>query len=251
VRREQTAALVLRRWPYSETSLALHVLTPTQGVVSLLAKGVHRVTSGSFGVLDTWALVELEFGGPDDAEMLNLYGSRLLDRMSGISTGIERLAAAGVVAEIAELAAPPGHPAKEPFLYLLRRLRELDAGAPPRDFLCSAILEGLDLLGLGPVLEIDDEADDGRRTAWFSAAAGGLLAADSARPAGAARRVRTATLEWLRALRADRTALPAADAGIKAAALTILGEFLAYHLERPPRAWTLLRKRLPRHEKAR
>ncbi|TAH39229.1 MAG: hypothetical protein EYC70_00125 [Planctomycetota bacterium] len=242
--RQRTPAVVLRRWPYSESSLAVHLLTPGQGVVSVLAKGVHRPTSGSWGVLDTWALVEAEYGGHESREMLTLYGARLLDRCSGLARDPEHLIAAGLVAELAELAAPPGMSADAAFDYLMRRLRQLDAGVDVPGFLCAALLEGLDLLGLGPLLD----AGPGVRASWqwFSPAAGGVLPAGAPRPAEHARRVSTDALEWLARLRAAGPApgVVAERAPARVAdALTILGEFAAYHLERPPRAWSLLRAR--------
>ncbi|RMH01373.1 MAG: hypothetical protein D6702_11680 [Planctomycetota bacterium] len=243
MRRRTETALVLRRWPWSEHSLALRVLTPGSGVVPLLAKGVFKPTSGKFGVLDTWALVEIEYGGPDDAELLNLYRCRLLDRMSGLSADPERLIVAAVAAELAELAAPP-EPAAS-FHYLLETLHHLANGEPTEAAALRAALAGLDLLGLGPVLEAGpDPPAAGRR--WFAAAEGGLLPAGSPRPAGACRSISPAELALLRAVRAgDRTAAAEADSAVRRACLTILGDFLHYHLERPPRAWAFLVRRRP------
>ena len=47
--RLRTPAIVLRRWPYSETSLVVRVLTPELGTVGLLAKGAYRLQSGLLG----------------------------------------------------------------------------------------------------------------------------------------------------------------------------------------------------------
>jgi len=259
VRRQTSPAVVLRRWPYSETSLALRVLTPGSGVMALLAKGAYKPTSGWMGVLDTWALVELEFGGPDGAELLNLYRARLLDRMSGLSADPDRLAVAGLAAELAELAAPPGPEAAAAFHYLLQALHELAEGAEPAAQLLRSLVRGLDLLGLAPVLDpgaegdpADPEASSAAAAAgapeaprWFSAADGGVIPAGSPRPEQASRRILPAQLALLRALRADQPlAAEQADSVDREACLTILGDFLHFHLERPPRAWDFLRRRL-------
>lgn len=242
--RLRTPAIVLRRWPYSESSLTLRALTPELGTIGLLAKGVQKLTSGSFGVLDTWAVVEIECGGPDDAELLNLYHARLLDRLSGLDGDPERLAAAAVLAELAEEAAPPGQPAPEIFLWLadaLRALAALPAGADPAPALGMALLRGLRLLGLDPRLH----AAEGETVAaagladWFSPAAGGFVRA-ATRPHEHARRARPAVMALLREAAAG--APPAHSDGWDEA-LTMLGEFLHYHMERPPRAWPLLQER--------
>ena len=235
--RWRTPAIVLRRWPYSETSLSVHLLTPAHGVAAALAKGVQRPTSGAYGVLDTWALVEVELGGQEGQAMHNLYAARLLERFPGLSAAPERLAAAGLAAELAELAAPPGTPTPAAFEYLLRHLQAFESAAQPRAAALAALLEGLDLLGVGPVL------DQGAGARWFSPALGGVLPAGAPRPLQHARRASAETLAWLRALRAGGPAPAPRGPAVVEEALTILGEFAAYHLERPPRAWPFLRAR--------
>ena len=50
--RFEDAALVLRRFPYGESSLLVHLLTPGHGRISAIAKGAYRPSSGFWGVLD-------------------------------------------------------------------------------------------------------------------------------------------------------------------------------------------------------
>jgi len=226
--------------------MTLRALTPDQGTIGLMAKGVNRLKSGSLGVLDTWALVEIEFGGPEQAELRNLWSARLLDRLAGLDPDPERLAAAAVLAEIAEEAAPPGHPAPAIFLWLagsLRRLAALPAGADPTPELVRALAQALKLLGLAPVL--DEQSGPGAD--WFSPAAGGLTRS-AVRPREQSRRPSAAALALLRRLAAQPDAGADADSPAEASGpwdecFTILGDFLHYHLERQPRAWPLLQER--------
>ena len=242
MRKLQCPAIVLRRWPYSESSLTLRLLTPELGSIPVLAKGVNKLKSGSVGVLDTWALVNVHIGGPEDREMLDLYSVELLDRMSGLSSSTERLAAAGVLAELGELAAPPGQAAPQVFLWLQRWLQELSETERPRLTLVGALMEGLELLGLAPRLApdgADPEADRAsEQTLWFSPSSGGVVAGDQ-RPGDHARRIGPATRLLMRTLqeggKAENATCEAVDD-----CLTILGEFLHYHLERPPKAWRAL-----------
>lgn len=252
--RLQSSAIVLRRWPYSETSLTLRVLTPDHGTLSMLGKGVNRLGSGSFAVLDTWALVELDYGGREEAELLTLYAAKLLDRHSGLERDPERLAAAAVLAEMAEDAAPSGQPAPEVFEWLRSALAALAAqpvGEDPAGILVPALMRGLFLLGLDPVLENGGAAPGERR--WFSPESGGLVFAPQ-RPHQHARLLPEATLGLLRRL----AALPGSGAPPEVSAqgsepwdesLTILVEFLHYHAERAPRAWPLLQERRRRRKR--
>lgn len=259
VTRERSPAIVLRRWPYSETSLTLRALTPGRGTIGLLAKGVNRIGSGSFAVLDTWALVEIEYGGSEEAELLSLYGAKLLDRRGGLESDPERLAAAAVLAEIAEDAAPPGLPAPEVFAWLsdvLGDLAGLPAGADPAPLLAAALMRGLRLHGLEPALDAPRDRAPGER-AWLSPAEGGLVLAP-ARPHEHARPLAPPVLAALRRLgaatRGDGVARPggpAADSEPWDEILTILVEFLHYHAERAPRAWPLLQERRRRRRRRR
>ena len=242
MRRRRCPAIVLRRWPYSENSLVVRALTPDVGTISLMAKGVNRLKSGSLGILDTWALVEVEFGGPDGAEMQNLYSCRLLDRMSGLSADQHRLAAAGVLAELAELGSPPGQSSAALFLWLQHNLEQLADGTRSSSLLLAALLKGLVELGLQPALDIPPGTPSGAQM-WFSPASGGLVVPpDGSRPDLHARRLSPTTLAVLRQLRDQPQKHTVANLGEVEQCLTILGEFLHYHLERPPKAWHLLHR---------
>jgi len=230
---------VLRRWPYSESSLAIRVLTPAHGTLSMLAKGAYKPKSGMMGVLDTWTLAEVEFGSPEGAEMQTIYQARLIDRMSGISLQTDRLAAAGVLSELAELAAPPGQESTDAFLFLLQQLQALAGKQALTPLMCSALLQILDLLGLSPRLLTDRPSDE---MLWFDFENGGVLEAGSKRPNGHAILINKATLSMLQASREDPKATIKAKDEEFEEALTILGQFLHFHLERPPRAWDALRK---------
>ena len=108
-----SVAIVLRRWPYSESSLIFRALTPQLGTISVLAKGVQKLKSGKIGVIDTWALVELDLSRRPKAEMFNLVGCQLLDRMGGLSTDVQLLNVAGILTELAEVGAPAEQPSHE------------------------------------------------------------------------------------------------------------------------------------------
>ena len=233
--RLRSPALVLRRWPFSEHSLVVHLLTPGHGSLSALAKGAYRLKSGFAGVLDTWSLVEVELGQMDKEGLHVLYRAQLLDRMTGLADDSRRLAVAGVLAELAEVGSPPGQEAHRQFLWLQRWLARLAEGWPADPSLVAALLEGLGELGLAPRLE---PPEDGRGRRWFSPAHGGAL--QGPRPDELARPYPEALQEQLEALRARPQLARGLGGSEVVDSLTILGEFLQYHLERPPRAWSML-----------
>jgi recombinational DNA repair protein (RecF pathway) len=233
-------AIVLRRWPYSESSLVFRALTPQLGTVSVLAKGVHKLKSGKIGVIDTWALVELDISRRPKAEMFNLVGCKLLDRMGGLSKDVQLLNVAGILAELAEVGAPTEQASHQIFLWLQRWLQRLAEGSGDYDMiLARAILEILELLGFAPVFPEKIEFE----RYWFSPADGGChLSGSDPRPNQSARRVSANEIASLKEIMtADDTNLPN-DLGNLPACITLLGDFLHYHLERLPKAWEMYLK---------
>lgn len=237
--RHESLAIVLRRWPYSENSQLVHFLTPDAGLVPALGKGVHRLQSGRAGVLDTHALVKISYSIHDDRDLRTLVNAELLDRFSSISRRIEALNAAAILAELAELAAPPDLPSSKPFLFLVSALQELDAGADGADFLVPRLFEALALLGLSPDLGPQSLTSP----AWFSIRAGRLLDPSEARPEGPAMRISPPLHQALQ--EASRGPFSPGSSSQSQAddCLTMLGQFLGYHLERPPRAWQAIEER--------
>lgn len=237
--RHESLAIVLRRWPYSEHSQVVHLLTPRAGLVPVLAKGVHRLGSGKAGVLDTHALVRVVYSEKPDQELRTLVSAELMDRYSGVSRRVDAMNAAGLLAELAELAAPPDTPSSEPFLFLVQCLQELDARPYSVGFLVPRVLRACALLGLTP--DLGPRSLD--RPAWFSIAAGRLEAVDAPRPEGAAWRLRPPVHAALvRGCEEPEQDLEAAENDLDDC-LTMLGQFLGYHLERPPRAWKAIEER--------
>ena len=237
--RHESLAVVLRRWPYSESSQVVHLLTPHAGLVPVLAKGVNKLQSGQAGVLDTHALIRVHYSESRDRELRTLTRCELLDRFSSLSRRIDALNAAALLAELAELAAPPDTPSSEVFLFLVESLQALDAGADGAGFLVPRLLRACGLLGLQPDLGSAPLTD----SAWFAVAAGRLLDPGESRPDGPAVRVTPSQHRLLRqALSSPDEALtdPESEADD---CLTMLGQFLGYHLERPPRAWQAIEER--------
>jgi recombinational DNA repair protein (RecF pathway) len=242
VKRRQSLAIVLRRWPYSENSLVIHALTPEEGVLSMLAKGVNKLNSGKIGVLDTYAMVRVSYGAREGQEMYNLYSTELVDRFAGLSSDVDRLSAAALLAELAELAAPTGSPSQQVFIFLTQTFEELARVESIDPFLIRKLIEALDLLGLKPDFGSFPYPSNGG-SSWFSLATGRILAPGSQRPDGQSFRLSWSLLEALGLAQNCPEKLEQLTRPELENCLTILGEFLGYHLERPPRAWQVLQER--------
>ncbi len=250
-------ALLLKRYPFSESSLVAHLCTRDHGRVHLLAKGAYRPTSRYFAVLDLLDTLEIEWDHVPRRDLANLRAGTISMRRRAIPDDRSRWFAANGMLELAEMASRPAHPDPALFDLLESGLNELESRKSPADVVLVAFeLAYLGVLGLSPAL-LDCAACGGaaapvvapaqgtnRTRAAFSAGAGGRLCracAEEARASG--RRVGTlpvATLED--ALSLSRKGLEqAAEAGsgLPQARLDrvrdFVGRFLDYHLEARPR----------------
>jgi len=86
-------AVVLRRYPYGESSLVVHVLTREHGRVALLAKGAYRPTSRYFGVLDFGATLELEYSRAPRSDLGLLRAGSVLRTRRGLGAACAQASA--------------------------------------------------------------------------------------------------------------------------------------------------------------
>ena len=249
----QDRALLLKRYPFSESSLVAHLCTREHGRVHVLAKGAYRPTSRYYAVLDVLDVLEIEWDHSPKRDLSNLRAGSIARRRRGIPDDPAKWFAASAMLELADLASRPSHP--DPALYDLldAGLEELEAAAVPADAALIAFeLRYLVVLGLAPSLEtcaacggpappvLGAGADRGRPRAAFSAGAGGRLCracADEARASG--RRVGTLPVETLDDARAFLESGSTAGLALPQDRLDrvrdFAGRFLDYHLEARPR----------------
>ena len=77
-------ALLLKRYPFSESSLVVHLCTRDHGRIHLLAKGAYRPTSRYFAVLDFLDTLEIEWDHVPRRDLANLRSGTILERRRAI-----------------------------------------------------------------------------------------------------------------------------------------------------------------------
>lgn len=250
-------ALLLRRFPFSESSLVARVLTRNHGRVHLVARGAFRPRSRYFALLDHFDTLELEWSANPKRELAELRAGEIARRRRALSRSLESYRAGLAMLELAELGSQPGQ--AEPELFDLLE-RSLDSLAEPEVDTSRAIvvfeLGFLQNHGLAPALERcascgrEAPATAERRggpvpRAAFSAGAGGRLCSACARSARASgRRVGTLPVDVLTtAAELLAGGLPPHAASREPAPADLLirtrdfvERFLDYHLETRPRS---------------
>lgn len=245
VRRDR--ALCLRRYPWSESSLVVHALTPAHGRLHLVARGAFRPTSRFYAVVDLFDTLELEWSQTAGRELAELRSGSIVRRRTRIPRDLERYRAALTVLELTDLAARFGPADPASFHAAEAALEDLEASPEdPAQRLARFELGYLREMGVFPALEScaacggpAPALPPARTRAAFSAGAGGRLCsrcAEEARLSG--RRVGTlpcSVLDDARAL-ADGAVPPVLQTTRIEAVRDFVGRFLGYHLESQPRA---------------
>jgi len=151
--RSSDRAILLRRTPFGETSLVVHVLTPGHGRVELMAKGAHRPRSRFFGVLDWFDTLELAWVRRGEADLGTLREGELRHRRRGLTRSLRSYRAAQTVVELLDLVTRAGFSDRDQFTLAEGALDALDrAQGPPSALLAGFELKLLDQLGLAPAL---------------------------------------------------------------------------------------------------
>jgi DNA repair protein RecO (recombination protein O) len=127
---DKTEALVLRLYPFSETSLVVHALTPDCGRVHALAKGARRARTRGGEYLDLLVRAELVLLRSPTAALATLTAYTVLETFPAIRTDLRRL---------------------YPAYFLDELLHEVSRENEPNPALYAAGIDGLDALDRAPV----------------------------------------------------------------------------------------------------
>lgn len=243
-------ALLLRRHPYGESSLVVHALGPGSGRLELLARGAYRTTSRFAFTLDLFDTLEWTWQ-PRKAGLDLLVAAELRVRRRRLTQSLDAFRVGLAMLELVDLGTRPGTPEPVLFARLEAALDELDLGVAEGERPGPALLRFdagvLADLGLEPAwrhcASCGREAPRARNREQgrFAAAAGGRLCRACAEGWEAeGRRCGTADAAvfelGVRLTEADPAPVRAAPREVRGALRQLLDEFLAWHLERPPKS---------------
>lgn len=171
-----TEGVVLRRVDYGEADRILTVLTRDYGKVGVIARGVRKSGSRLAAHTDLFARSRMQLArGRGDLDVLTQ--AETVGSTAPLADA-RRAACAAVCAELADRVLESHHPDAETFDLVADALRDCaDTTRDPRTALVWLTRRMIDRLGYAPQLQ--ECASCGVRlaesSAWFSAAAGGLL----------------------------------------------------------------------------
>ncbi len=221
--------IVLRSYPFGEADRVVVLLSPNNGKIRTVAKGVRKTKSRFGGRLEPFTHVDLV-----------LYEGRNLDTITQVAVlepfphlrgDLDAVIAAGTMVEAADAVAQEDESAVRLFLLLQRGLKTLESGVRSPDLITSFLLKLAEVVGLAPSLL--QCASCGRLDGLhrFSFSGGGSIC-DLCRVEGAVR-LRDGITAYLAALAgSELMALPPTDSAFSYEAMGIARRFVEYHLDR-------------------
>ncbi len=222
-------AIVLRSYPFGDADRVVVLISPNNGKIRTVAKGVRKTKSRFGGRLEPFTHVDLV-----------LYEGRNLDTITSVAIiepyrrlreDLDSVIAAGVMVEAVDAVAQEDESSMRLFLLLQRGLKALDLGLASGDLVTSFLLKLADVVGLAPALASCASCGRQDDLERFSFAAGGVVCSTCQVDGGV--RLRTGLTEYLDALaRAEFMNLPPVNPAISGDAMGIARRFVEYHLDR-------------------
>jgi len=145
---ENTAAILLRRTKFSDSSLIVSWLTHEHGKIKTMAKGALRPKSAFAGTLDLFFETEISFVRSSRSEIHMLREVALRNPFEGLRKDYARVELASYFVELLELMTELEHPVPELFELLHRALGYLENATPDRRALVHFENELARLLGI-------------------------------------------------------------------------------------------------------
>lgn len=146
----QCEALVLRVLEFGESDRIVHLLTPTWGRVTAIAKGAKRSQKRFFGTLDLFHRLHVEIVRHKPHTMARLENTRLLEGATALRRDAKRFCLASYLVELIDrLATEGGTDSGAPDVYAVAREVLGAVSTRPPDFQSQAFLELRLLAALG------------------------------------------------------------------------------------------------------
>ena len=232
-----TDAIVLRRYPFQETSLIVSCLTPEFGKIKGLIKGIRGAArSRHRSAMEPITRNRIVFYDTRASQLHLISQCDLLDPLSRIQSDLETASLAAFFVDLAETVVPLEDP--QPRLYhLLKDTLERLAigGMDAAELRVRVVLRMLRLAGFEP--QVDQCTSCNAKvegSGFWSGRAGGLLCGRCLHVDADAENMSGIQLETLKRL-SDQDAGSVTDQTILSVLRRHLDEFLAWRLDRPLR----------------
>jgi DNA repair protein RecO (recombination protein O) len=126
-----TSAIIMRIREIGESDLLVTFFTPDKGQVKGVAKGARKSRKRFANCLETFSLVNLEYGWKKEGGLCLLHSGKLLDAYPALRSDFSTLSRASYLIELTEVLFPTGVAEREMFELLRGSLESLARGTAP------------------------------------------------------------------------------------------------------------------------
>ena len=229
-----TDAIVLRRYPYRETSVIVTCLTERYGKLKGLVKGLCVQPNRHRSPMEPMTVNRIVFYDTASSQLHLIGQCELLKPLSGLARDVETLTLAAQCVEVADAALPLEEPQPNSYRLLRQALECLDGGTDDAHALkAHFIVRLLRLAGFQP--QLDECTGCSRRLqehGYWSPRHGGLLCARCLHEDPHAEGIRAELLEALGQLAEAEELMPLPEA-VATSLCERLEIFLRWHLHHP------------------
>jgi DNA repair protein RecO (recombination protein O) len=232
-------AIVLRRYPFRETSITLSCLTDRFGKLKGLVKGLRALPSRHRSAMEPCTVNRIVFYDTRASSLHLVSQCELLDPLAGLQRDLDTVRLAALCVELVDTVVPLEEPQPATYRLLKQTLERLALGAGELHAIrAHFILRLLRLAGFQP--QLDECTGCGgaiHSTGYWSARQGGLLCPRCLHEDPKAEPAQPELLEALQRL-SDSEQPPALEAGLLPGLRQRLDAFLRWRLDKPLRTLT-------------
>lgn len=229
MRLKHDQGIVLRSYPFGEADRVVVLLSPNNGKIRTVAKGVRKTKSRFGGRLEPFSHVDLVMYEGRNLDTITQVA--VLEPFPRLRADLDAVIAAGTMVEAADAVAQEEESSMRLFLLLQRGLRALEAGNYAPDLITSFLLKLADVVGVAPALIKCASCGRVDGLHRFSFGAGGVVC-DACFVEGSVRLREGITVYLAGLAQADLNALPVSDGSLSGEAMGIARRFVEYHLDR-------------------
>jgi DNA repair protein RecO (recombination protein O) len=223
------AGIVLRGYPFGEADRVVVLLSPHNGKLRTVAKGVRKTKSRFGGRLEPFTHVEVVLYEGRNLDTITQVD--VVDAFPRLRSDLDRVTAASTMVEAIDAVAQEDEASVALFGLLVDGLRSLEAGATGRDLVSAFLLKLASVVGVAPALDHCASCGRSDLLTRFSFDGGGVMCANC-RAEGTVR-LRPGLTGYLAGLaRCEMGDMPVPDPAFSGEAMGVARRFVEHHLDR-------------------
>ena len=232
-------AIVLRRYPFRETSVTLSCLTDEFGKLRGLVKGLRASPNRYRSAMEPMTVNRVVFYDTRTSQLHLISQCELLSPFSGLQRDLETMRLAALCVDLVDTVVPIEDPQPATYHLLKRTLEHLALGGDdPMALRVQFVVRLLRLVGFHPQLNECVGCGTGvHRTGYWSARQGGFLCPNCLHEDPRADAVTPTVLDSLEAMSETEGPIPL-DSQLAQGLSRRLDEFLQWRLDRPLKTLT-------------